>query len=54
MGFETGNVHLGSPHMRDAIQHDLESRPENWLIEAAKLMRKNATIDWKKWRKSCD
>jgi uncharacterized protein (DUF2252 family) len=31
MGFETANVHLGSPRAIEAILRDLRQRPANWL-----------------------
>jgi hypothetical protein len=50
MGWETGNVHLGSPRQRDAIRRDLRKRKGDWLCTAARRMR-NATIeDWREWR----
>jgi hypothetical protein len=51
MGFELGNVHLSSPETREAILQDLDQRPENWLLEATKLMCKQVTSDLKDWRK---
>jgi Uncharacterized protein conserved in bacteria (DUF2252) len=51
MGWETGNVHLGSPRQRDAIRRDLRKRKGPWLLRAARAMR-NATVDdWNDWRK---
>src|SRR5664280_164174 len=52
MGFELGNVHLSSPETREAILQDLDQRPENWLLEATKLMCKQVTSDLKEWRKN--
>ncbi len=50
MGWETGNVHLGSPRQRAAIRRDLRSRKGDWLRAAAGSMQ-NATIeDWRDWR----
>jgi uncharacterized protein DUF2252 len=51
MGWETGNVHLGSPKQREAIRRDLSRRKGDWLLRAARAMR-NATLeDWEEWRK---
>jgi len=51
MGWETGNVHLGTPRQREAIRRDLRKRKGDWLLRAARAMR-NATIeDWNDWRK---
>jgi hypothetical protein len=50
MGWETANVHLGSPRQRAAITRDLRKRKEDWLLQAARAMR-NATLeDWREWR----
>jgi uncharacterized protein (DUF2252 family) len=50
MGWETGNVHLGSPRSRKAILSDLRGRSEGWLSEAARRMRAATLQDWRKWR----
>ncbi len=50
MGFETANVHLGTPRAAKAILHDLAKRPADWLHEAATAMVKATTADWREWR----
>ena len=50
MGFETANVHLGTPGAAKAILRDLGKRPVNWLHEAAAAMVKATTKDWREWR----
>jgi uncharacterized protein (DUF2252 family) len=50
MGWETGNVHLGSPRARKAILSDLRNRPEGWLSAAARRMREATVQDWREWR----
>ena len=50
MGFETGNVHLGTPRAAKAILRDLGKRPADWLHEAATAMVKATTADWREWR----
>ena len=50
MGFETANVHLGTPRAAKAILRDLEKRPGDWLHEAATAMVKATTKDWREWR----
>jgi hypothetical protein len=50
MGFETANVHLGTPRAAKTILRDLEKRPVHWLHEAATAMVKAATSDWREWR----
>ena len=50
MGFETANIHLGSPSAIPALLRDLKNRPERWLHRASKKMMKATRRDWKKWR----
>jgi len=50
MGFETANVHLGTPRAAKAILRDLAKRPADWLHEAATAMVKATTADWREWR----
>jgi hypothetical protein len=49
MGFETANVHLGSPKAITAIQRDLARRKATWLRGAAKAMTRATFTDWKNW-----
>jgi hypothetical protein len=50
MGFETANVHWGTPSAIKAIVRDLDRRPEHWLHVAAANMVKATTQDWREWR----
>jgi len=50
MGFETANVHLGTPRAAKAILRDLAKRPADWLHKAATAMVKATTADWREWR----
>ena len=50
MGYETGNIHLGSPGAQVNILRDLEQRPKKWLHESAKRMSKLVISDWKVWK----
>jgi hypothetical protein len=50
MGWETANIHLGSPTAR--LRGDLARRRGRWLHEAAKAMRDVTVADWKVWRKT--
>jgi uncharacterized protein (DUF2252 family) len=50
MGFETANVHLGTPRAAKPILRDLGKRPVDWLHEAATAMVKATTADWREWR----
>jgi hypothetical protein len=50
MGFETANVHLGTPRAGKAILRDLGKRAGDWLHVAAGNMVHVTTDDWKRWR----
>lgn len=50
MGWEAGNVHLGSKRAR-AILKDLSRRPAHWLHRAAARMEKATLADWNEWAK---
>jgi hypothetical protein len=50
MGWETGNVHLGSASQRQAILRDLAKRKGDWLCAAARRMRDATLEDWRAWR----
>ena len=50
MGWETGNVHLGTPRQRKAILKDLKTRKADWLTRAARTMRDATLKDWRAWR----
>ncbi len=52
MGWETANIHLGSPNAIPAVQADLAKRPANWLQTAAEAMADSTERDWKIWKKA--
>jgi hypothetical protein len=52
MGFETANVHLGTPRAAKLILRDLDKRPADWLHVAATAMVKATMADWREWRKT--
>ena len=52
MGWETANIHLGSPDAPKAVLKDLKDRPAGWLAAAAEAMSEATERDWKEWRKS--
>jgi uncharacterized protein (DUF2252 family) len=51
MGWETANMHLGSPAQRRGILADLRKRGVRWLSRAAGDMALAVERDWRKWRK---
>jgi len=50
MGFETANIHFGTPRTIPAIKRDLAKRRANWLHKAAKAMLRATERDWREWR----
>lgn len=52
MGWETANIHLGSPAALKDVGRDLKKRPADWLRAAAETMTKATGRDWKGWKKS--
>ncbi len=51
MGWETANIHLGSPRAIPAIKRDLAKRSRNWLHKAAKAMLRATERDWRDWKR---
>ncbi len=54
MGYETANIHLGTPNAARAITADLRKRPSRWLFNAAQAMEWATINDWKQWRKGSE
>ena len=52
MGWETANVHLGSPDAIKAVRRHLDHQPKNWLPAAAEAMAEATTRDWNAWTKT--
>lgn len=52
MGWETANMHFGSPRAIPVIKKDLSARRGRWLHKAAKKMAEATLDDWKIWRKN--
>jgi uncharacterized protein (DUF2252 family) len=50
MGFETANVHLGTPRIRETLRKQLAARRGHWLHEAAKQLSDEVVRDWRAWR----
>jgi hypothetical protein len=51
MGWETANIHFGTPRAIPAIKRDLAKRPGNWLHKAAKAMLRATERDWRDWKR---
>ncbi|MBI3515047.1 MAG: DUF2252 family protein [Proteobacteria bacterium] len=51
MGWETANIHLGTPGARRALRRDLDAQPSGWLDKAARAMATAVIDDWQSWRK---
>lgn len=51
MGWETANIHLGSPESVAALKDDLKKRPAGWLRDAASTMTAATLGDWQEWKK---
>ena len=52
MGWEAGNMHLGTRGAGKAILADLARRKQGWLRDAATRMARRLRVDWKEWRDS--
>lgn len=50
MGWETANIHLGTPTAIRAVLRDLDKRPARWLHHASKSMLSATRHDWKDYR----
>jgi hypothetical protein len=53
MGWETANIHLGTPRESKAIKQDLKKRGEGWLDTAAEAMAAATLADWESWKEKC-
>jgi hypothetical protein len=51
MGWETANMHLGTPTAIKAVRRDLAKRKGRWLHKSAKNMCKVTLEDWDDWRR---
>ncbi len=50
MGFETANIHLGTPEQVGAVQADLKRRGKGWLLEGASQILEDTLEDWRVWK----
>jgi hypothetical protein len=51
MGWETANIHLGTPSARKAILRHLDKQKGKWLHHAAEAMLQAVRSDWDVWKK---
>ncbi|MFZ0420108.1 MAG: DUF2252 family protein [Candidatus Sulfotelmatobacter sp.] len=51
MGWETANIHLGTPSARKAILRHLDTQKARWLHRAAEVMLEAVRSDWGVWKK---
>ena len=51
MGFETANIHLGTPPARQEVLRHLSKQKGKWLHHAAEEMLEAVRSDWNVWRK---
>ena len=51
MGWETANIHLGTPSGRKAILHHLDKQKGKWLHHASEAMLEAIRADWNVWKK---
>jgi len=51
MGFETANIHLGTPSARKAILRHLGKQKGKWLHQASEAMLQVVHSDWEVWKK---
>jgi hypothetical protein len=52
MGWETANIHLGSPDSRKDVLRHLSRQKSTWLQRSTQAMLKALTQDWRAWRRS--
>ncbi len=50
MGFETANVHLGTPRVRPILRKQIAARRGHWLHDSAKDLSDQIIREWKEWR----
>jgi hypothetical protein len=51
MGWETANMHMGTPQAVPGVKRDLARRKGRWLHKNAKAMCRVTLQDWKDWRR---
>jgi Uncharacterized protein conserved in bacteria (DUF2252) len=51
MGWETANIHLGTPSARKLILRHIAKQKGKWLHQAAEAMLQATRADWEVWKK---
>jgi len=51
MGWETANIHLGTPSARKLILRHFDKQKSKWLHDAAEAMLQVVRSDWEVWKK---
>jgi hypothetical protein len=51
MGFETANIHLGTPNARKPILAHMQKQKKKWLHQVTEQMIDSVRTDWEAWRK---
>jgi hypothetical protein len=51
MGWETGNIHLGTPSARKLVLRHIARQKGKWLHHAAEAMLEAVRSDWEVWKK---
>jgi uncharacterized protein DUF2252 len=51
MGWETANIHLGTPRARKPVLRHMQKQKGKWLHEATDAMLQAVREDWKTWKK---
>jgi len=51
MGWETANIHLGTPSARKLILRHIDKQKGKWLHHAAEAMLQSVRSDWEVWKK---
>ena len=51
MGYETANIHLGTPSARKLILRHIDKQKGKWLHHAAEAMLLAVRSDWEVWKK---
>jgi len=52
MGWETANIHLGTPGARKPLARALRQLPKDWLSEAAHTLLESTFADWKVFKEA--